>query len=341
MKGEGLLSLLGSSCLALILASMLFVTACGKPTPSSVATPDKVYRIGITQIATHPSLDACRQGLIDQMAEEGFAPGTNVEYDYLNPDRDMSLVASIAQKFVSENVDLILSISTPSTQACVAAAEGTSIPIIFGCVTDPVAAGLVESWENPDGNVTGVSDWTEVAPQLELVTEICPDVEKLGTIYNAGEVNSLVQVDELENAAPEFGITEIIEATVASTTEVITAARSLMGRVDAIWIPTDNTVGTALEAVVKVCEDNGVPLFIANPSHVGRGVIAAIGIDPYFLGREAGKIAARVLRGENPADIPVKKCPLSDLRVDLSAAEKMGATVPQSVLARATEIMDE
>ena len=148
-------------------------------------------------------------------------------------------------------------------------------------------------------------------------------------------------MDELENAAPEFGITDIFEATVAGTTEVITAAQSLMGRVDAIWIPTDNTVGTALEAVVKVCEDNGVPVFIANPSHVGRGVVAAIGIDPYFLGREAGKIAARVLRGENPADIPVKKCPLSDLRVDLLAAEKMGVTVPQSVLDRATEIVGE
>ena len=310
----------------------VFITSCSQ---------GEIYKIGIAQFVTAPSLDACRQGFIDQMAEEGFIDGENVSYDYLNAEKDMSVVSTIAQKFVSEPVDLIFAITTPSSQACSAAAEGTEIPIVFGCVTDPLAAGIIESWQQPGGNTSGVSDWTEIAPQLELIMEICPDVKKLGTIYNSGEINSVVQVDELRQAAGDFGITDIVEVNASTTAEVITAAESIINRVDAIWIATDSTAGVALEAIVKVCENNKVPLFIANPAHIGRGVIAAIGIDPYYLGRESGKIASRALRGEDIGNISVDKCPLTDLAVDLAAAERMGVSIPQSVLDRASTILNE
>jgi len=303
------------------------------------AQEGKVYKIGITQIVTHPALDANRQGFIDQLASEGFIEGKNVEYDSRNAEGDMSVAASIAQKFVSEKVDLILSIATPTSQACVQAIKGTDIKVVFGSVTDPVAAGLVQSWDEPGGNVTGISDWADVGTQVQLVLDIVPSVKKLGVVYNAGEVNSKVQVDELKKVASDLGINKIVEATAASSADVMAAAQSLVGRVDAIWVPTDNTVVSAFESVVKVCEQNKIPLFAADVATVERGAIGTPGIDYYQLGKECGQVAARILQGKNPADIPVKKVDMTDLYVNPSAAERMGVTIPQSVLDRATNIV--
>jgi len=335
LKKKRLWVLLGSVSLILTLALALpLLSGCRSSQP-------KTYEIGITQIVTHPALDANRQGFIDQMTEEGFVEGVDVTYDSDTAEGDMSIAASIAQKFVSGNVDLILAIATPTAQASVEAAQDTDIPIVFGSVTDPVAAGLVGGWDSPGGNVTGISDWADIATQVQLVLDICPDCKNLGTIYNAGEVNSKVQIDELKKIAPGLGIESIVEATAAASADVLAAAQSLVGRVDAIWIPTDNTVVSGFEAVVKVCEDNQVPLFAADTATVERGAIGTPGIDYYVLGQECGKIAARILRGESPADIPVKKVPMTDLYLNPSAAERLGVTIPQSVLDRATEIMNE
>lgn len=301
----------------------------------------KVYKIGVTQIITHPAIDDCRNGFYDQMAKEGFIKGKNVEYDFRNAEGDMTMVASIAKKFVSEKKDMIFSISTPSTQGCVAAAKGTSIPIVFGAMTDPVSAKVVDSWDKPGGNCTGASDWIEINPQLELFKEISPGFKKLGTVYNAGETNSVVQVEELKKAAPAFGITEIVEATAASTADVYAAATSLVGRVDAVWIPTDSTVVSSLGSVVKVCEENKIPLFAAEGGTVKKGAICAVGFSYYNLGETAAKIAARVLKGEKPANIPVAKAPLTNLYVNPNAAERMGVTIPQSVMDRATQIIKD
>jgi len=310
------------------------VAGCGPSEP-------EVYKIGITQIVTHPALDANRQGFIDQLAEEGFVEGVNVEYDFSNPEGDMTVAASIAQKFVMDKVDMILAIATPTAQACVQAIKGTDIKLVFGSVTEPVEAGLVESWDKPGGNVNGISDWADVGTQIQLIIDILPDVQKLGVIYNAGEVNSVVQVDELKKVAPSLGIEEIVEATAATTADVLVAAQSLVGRVDAIWVPTDNTVVSAFESAVKVCEDNQIPLFAADVATVERGAIGTPGIDYYQLGRECGQLAVRILQGENPANIPVKIVDMTDLYLNPAAAERMGVTIPQSVLDKATNIVEE
>jgi len=221
----------------------------------------------------------------------------------------------------------------------VAAAKGTNIPIIFGAMTDPVAGKVVESWDKPGGNCTGASDWVEIGPQLKLFKEVSPGFKKLGTIYNAGEANSVVQINELKKAAPAFGITKIVEATAATTADVYAAANSLVGRVDAIWICTDSTVVSSLGSVVKICEKNKIPLFGAEEGTVTKGSICAVGFSYYKLGETAGKIAARVLKGENPAIIPVAKAPLTDLFVNLGAAKRMGVTIPKAVLDRATKTL--
>ena len=333
MKKKGLRVLVSVICLIVLLVTTFPIM--------SGCTAAEVYKIGITSIVTHPALDANRQGFIDQMTAEGFIEGEDIEYDIKSPEGDMTLAATIAQGFVADNVDLILAIATPTAQACVVAVEGTDIPIVFGSVTDPVAAELIDSWDKPGGNVTGISDWADVPTQVQLVLDIVPGVKKLGTIYNAGEVNSKVQIDELKKAAPGLGITEIIEATVATTTDVLAAAQSLVGRVDAIWIPTDNTVVSAFEAVVRICEDNNIPLFAADTATVERGAIGTPGLDYYQLGIECGEIAARILKGEKPADIPAKKVEMTDLYLNPAAAERMGVTIPQSVLDTATNIIEE
>lgn len=331
MKKIGIIGI----CLVLAIALTLPVMGgCGP------AQPEKI-KIGITQIVTHPALDANRQGFIDQLTAEGFIEGVDIEYDSNSAEGDMSVAATIAQKFVSEKVDLILAIATPTAQASVKAIEGTDIPVVFGSVTDPVDAALVDSWDKPGGQVTGISDWADVGTQVQLVLDIVPSVKKLGTVYSAGEPNSVVQIKELKKAAPALGITEIVEATAATTADVMAAAQSLTGRVDAIWVPTDNTAVSAFEAIVKVCEDNSIPLFAADTATVERGAIGTPGLDYYQLGIECGKLAARILRGENPGDIAVKKCPMTDLFLNPAAAERLGVTIPQSVLDKATEIVTE
>jgi putative ABC transport system substrate-binding protein len=319
--------------LALIVLPLSTVFAKEKATP----TP-KMYKIGITQIITHPALDLCRRGFIDQMAKEGFTKGVNVEYEFCNAEGDMTLASSIAQKFVSEKMDLIFSIATPTTQACAKAVKGTDVPVVFGALTDPVTAGVVNSWEKPGGNVTGCSDWADVGVQVKLGIDICPNVKSLGIVYNAGEVNSLVQVEEVRNkVAPKLGL-KVVEATAATTADVYAAAMSLVGRVDAIWEPTDNTVAAAMESVVKVCEGNKIPLFGSDISMAKKGAISGAGLDYYVNGAEAGKIAARVLRGVKPADIPVGRCTMTIVYLSPPAAKRMGVTIPQEVLVRATEI---
>ena len=299
------------------------------------------YTIGIAQLGTHDALDAARDGFIDQMEEEGFVEGENVDYIIRNAAFDSSNYATIAQYFVSADVDLLFSIATPITQACANAVEGTDIPVIFAAVTDPVAAGFADSWEEPGGQVTGASDWADVGAQVKLGMDIHP-AARLGVIYNAGEVNSVVQIDELKKVKSSLNITEIVEATAATTADVYAAAMSLVGRVDAIWVPSDNTVAGAIQSVVAVCEDNDIPLFGSDISSIAKGgCISGQGLDYYVNGQEAAKLAARVLEGEAPAEISISTTPMTIVYLCPAAAERMGTTIPQAILDTATEVCEE
>ncbi len=359
MKEKRLLSLGGIICLIVVMAMSIFLIGCDKdetatatdepttsetPTTTDEPTPDKVYKIGITQIVTHPALDANKDGFIDRLAELGFVEGENVSYDIKNPEGDATVTSTIAQQFVSDKKDIILAIATPTSQACVAAAEGTGIPIVFGSVTDPVAAELITNWDKPGENVTGISDWLEIPTQIQMILNISPDIKKLGTIYNAGETNSVVQVDALKEAAPKLGISEVVEVTASISADVLASATALVGKdVDAIWVGTDNTVVSAFEALVKVCEDNDVPLFASDVDSVKRGAVAALGMDYYEVGVSCADIAALILNGTNPGDIPAEKINLEDLElyINTDAAERMGITIPQEVIDAADQIITD
>jgi putative ABC transport system substrate-binding protein len=292
-------------------------------------------KIGITQIVEHPALDASRQGFVDCLTDAGYG-ADKVVYDIQNAHGDRSIALTIADKFVADKVDLILAIATPTAQA-VAKATST-IPILITAVTDPVAAEVVDSIEKPGTNVTGTSDLTPVAKQLELLKEIAPKAKRVGVLYNAGEINSVVQVEIARQAAPEVGLT-LVEAAVSTTGEVLQAAQSLVGRVDAIYVPTDNTVVAGLESVMMVAEGNKLPLIVGEGDAVRRGGLASVGIDYYKLGYQTGKMALRILQGENPAEMSIEYQEDINLIVNLDAAERMGVVLSPELLAGA-QIVD-
>lgn len=292
-------------------------------------------RIGITQIVEHPSLDAARGGFIDRMQELGY---TDVVYDIQSAQGDLGTATTIAQKFANDNLDLILAIATPTAQATAHVIK--DVPILITAVTDPVEAGLVESLERPGTNVTGTSDLTPVRMQLELLQELVPSVRRVGIVYNAGEVNSVIQVNLAKDAAQQLGLT-IVEATAANASEVMQAAQSLVGRVDALYVQTDNTVVSALESVVLVAERNRLPLLVGEESSVELGGLATLGIDYYKLGQQTADIAHRVLQGENPAEIPIEYQEEMSVVINLAAARRMNVTIPQSILDRAARVITE
>ena len=317
------------AALALVL-SLGVAAGCGdSDTADDGASPaadtTKAYKIGITQIVSHPALDAAVTGFKAALAEKGF---TNISYDDQNAQGDMATASSIAQKFAGDGLDLILGVATPTTQAVVKADETT--PIVFTAVTDPVGAGIVTDPEAPSANVTGVSDMLPVEPHLELIKQIVPDVKTVGVIFNAGESNSVFLIEAEKEAASAMGI-EIVEATASNSSEVQAAAQSLVGRVDAISVLTDNTAVTALESIIKVGEQNGIPVISGDTDSVKRGAVAAYAFDYEDLGKQAGYQAAEILMGTPIKDIPVEYAESLQLSINEKAASRMGVTIPADV----------
>lgn len=316
--------LLMGICMVTVLAlGMLFVSAC---------KGDEMITVGISQVVTHPALDATREGLIAALADNGYVEGENLVIDYQNSEGDPSLFDTIATKFVSDKVDAIVAIATPNALSAIAAAKGTDIPVIFSAITDPTGAGMVTSWDShPDDNVTGVSDMIAVADDIDLITQIVPGVATIGTLFNDGEANSVFLVEELKKVAEPLGIT-IIEKPVANSADVLAAAQSLIGQVDAIWVGTDNTVVSGLDALIGVCEEEGIPLFPADNESIERGGIAAYGFDYYDIGYQTGEIVVSILGGASAADTPVERGKVISLTINTAAAERYGVTIPQALI---------
>lgn len=325
-----------ASLMVLLMVAALSGCAAQPEAPKTEAPKVEKVSIGIIQIVEHPALDSARKGFLDALAEKGYTQGQNLTVDYQNAQGEQANLQTIAKKFVQDKSNLVLAIATPSAVAM--ANETTEIPILITAVTDPVSAKLVKSNAKPDTNVTGTTDMNPVADQLKLIKEIVPAAKKVGIIYNSSEVNSQVQVDIADKAAPGLGL-ELVKVTVTASSEVMQAAQSMRGRVDAIYIPTDNMVVSSLAAVIKVAEDNKIPVFGAESNTVESGALATVGIDYYKLGRMTGEMAVRVLKGEKPQDMAIQQQEGSDLILNLKAAQNMGVTVPEAVVTRASKVI--
>ena len=341
MKKHFVITLMIILTLALTLAGCANSTGTdsqAEPAPQETENQEKVFKIGISQFVEHPALDAARDGFIDGLREAGFEEGKNIEIILENAQADFPTTQTIANNLVSEDVDLILAIATPSAQSAANATK--DIPILITAVTDPVEAGLAKSLEKPGTNVTGTTDMNPVKEQIELLKEILPDAQNIGIIYNAGEPNSVIQVNIAKKAAEDIGL-QVLEATVASSSEVNQAIQSLAGRVDAIYTPTDNTVASAISAIVMAANDAKIPIIGAERGHVDGGALASLGIDYYLLGKQTGHVAARVLNGENPADTPIEGSKDLKLIINKKSAEILDLDIPEPVLSRADEIIEK
>ena len=293
--------------------------------------------VAVTAIVEHPALDAARDGVKEALEAAGYKEGENLKFLYESAQGNPATAAQIARQFVGEGPTVIVPISTPSAQAVVSATK--DIPVVFTAVSDPLGAQLVKDMDKPGGNVTGLSDLSPVAEHLALIKEILPNVKTVGYLYNSGEANSVSLLAVLKAEAEKAGLT-VVESAATKSAEVQGAARALVGRADAIYIPTDNTIISALEGAVAVAEEAKLPLFTADTDSVSRGSIAALGFNYKDVGKQTGEVVVRILKGENPGDIAVKVAAGTDLVINKGAAAKMGVTLPEAVVGRATRVIE-
>ncbi|MBN7773182.1 ABC transporter substrate-binding protein [Clostridium aminobutyricum] len=320
-----------SILLVLLLAMTVVLAGCGKS--ETTEGEADVPTIGIVQIVEHPSLDTIRESILSQLEEEGFVDGKTVKIDYKNAQNDPNNLKTICQSFTANGYDMIIAIATPSAQA--ALGETTKTPIIFSAVTDPIAAGLVKSLEQPGGNVTGTSDAVSATKILDLALQITPNIKTIGALYSAGEVNSVSVVAELKKYAAEKGI-KVEEATIMNSSEIQQAAQSLAGKVDAVFSPIDNTVASAMPNVVQVLNQAKTPFYVAADSMVADGGLATDGVNYVELGKATGVMAAKVLNGEEPGSMPVQIMSDTQVYINKNTAKAIGVEIPKDILDKAT-----
>ena len=319
--------------LALVLGALLAATG--------VATAQSPKRVAISTIVEVPALVETKEGIVQALAARGFTDGKNLSIDYQNANGAMPTQQQIAKKFVGDAPDVIVAITTPTAQAMASATK--TIPIVFATVTDPIKAKLVTGYTKTGTNLTGVSDAAPLPSQIELMLEILPKMKKVGFIYNPGLDNAVSTLETLRGLLKQKGI-EIVESPSPTTNEVILAAKKLVGKVDAIYVPNDTTVVSALETIVKIGQETQTPVFAGETGAVARGVIGSVGLDYVAIGKVAGNMVADILGGKKPGDIePVlayKVLTTFQVAINRGSAQKMGVTVPDSVLKRATKVID-
>lgn len=309
------------SVAAITLVGALFLSGCGSTKTDDGASGDakeEKLKVGVTQIVEHPSLDAALEGFKEALKDEGL----DVEYDVQIAQGDQNNSQSITNNFVGDKVDLIFANSTPSALSALNATK--DIPIVFTSVTDPVGAELVKAMDEPGENITGTTDThPDAIPNMVKFMDEQFDGKTVGVIYNAGEQNSVAQIELVKDALKGTDL-KLAEATVSTSSEVKQAAESLIGKADMFYIITDNTVVSALESVIQVANDKDLPLFVGELDSVERGGFAAYGFDYKDIGYEAGVMAAQILKGEKKAsELPVQYPQNLKLVINQTAAKEM------------------
>ena len=316
--------------LGLLLTIGLF-TACSGDQPTD-ATGEKQYTVGIAQFGEHASLDNCREGFLQGLAEEGFVEGENLTVEYENAQFDTGTSNQIAQKFVSKDMNLIATIATPIAQSTFNAAKKTDIPVVFTAVTDPDAAMLTE------GNITGTSDKLPVEAQLKLIRAMMPEAKNIGILYTTSEVNSESTIAEYKQKASDYGF-EIIDSGISVAADIPLAVDKLLPQVDALTNLTDNTVVGSLPVILDKANARNIPVFGSEIEQVKLGCVASEGIEYISLGRQTGKMAAAILKGEKTAaDTPFETIEKSSLYINSGVMEKSGLILPEDMMSRAEDV---
>jgi putative ABC transport system substrate-binding protein len=329
---------------ALILAAALLLSsaACssGPAAPAgesggaaSSADTQKVFKIGVVQLLEHDALDSAYKGFVDGLKAAGYEDGKNIKLNYENAQNEQANCVTIASKLVNDGSDLILAIATPAAQAVANATK--DIPILVTAVTDPADAKLVKSNDKPGTNVSGTSDLTPVKEQIELLKEMVPDVKNVGLMYCSSESNSKFQIDIAKKECDELGIGYTVK-TVSSSNEIQQVAQSLVGRVQAVYVPTDNMLAAGMKTLGMVFTPAKIPIVVGESGMVKNGGIATYGINYYKLGQQTAEMAVKILKGEaKPADMPIEYQKDMDVAVNQDVAKQLGITIPQDLLDKA------
>ena len=284
-----------------------------------------VFRIGISQFITHQSLDATREGFVDELAKQGYVEGKNIEIDLQNAQGEQRNLKTISQQ-LAESSDVVLAIATPSAQSLANTTQTT--PVVFSAVTDPVSAKLVESREHPGGNVTGTSDQSSdaISTQINLIKKVLPKAKTIGILYTQSEPNSVVQKDEAKRLLEEKGFT-VVEKTILDSNNVKAAAESLMTEVDMVFVPTDNIISSTMETVKQVSIKHKVPVFGGSTEMIAVGGLYNYGTNYEELGRQTARMLIRVLKGEKPENIAVELPEKLELHTNKEMADALGIDI--------------
>ena len=302
----------------------------------ALAEEKAAVTVGIAQFAVHGSLDNCREGFLQGLAAGGYVEGENLTVVYQNAQADMNLAVSITGSFVSNNYDLICAIATPIAVSAVEAADG-KIPVIYTAVSAPQESGLADENKLGIGNVTGSSDLIPVTLQLQAIREMLPEARNIGILYTVGEVNSQVQLAQYQAAAPDYGFA-IVDQSITVGADIALALPTLLPQVDCLCMLTDNTVVQFLDVVLDSADEAKIPVFGSEVEQVAKGCVAAVGLDYVKLGYDTGLMAARVLDGEDAAQIPYLEVTESDVYYNSQVCEALGIVMPEALLTSATDM---
>lgn len=313
------------TALLLTITMALSFAACGG---SGTEAQDEKVKIGILQQLEHAALDGAREGFVQALADNGYVDGDTVEIDYQNAQSDQSNLASMGDRLVNEENDLILAIATGAAQTL--AAKTSEIPILVTAVTDPVDAGVVNSMENPGTNVSGTSDASPMKEQIELLMQLCPDTKVIGLLYTSSEDNSVLQISQVKTILDDMGL-EYVEQTVTNSNDVQQATQSVVTKCDAIYIPTDNVLAASMALVGSVANDAKVPVVCGDIGMVKEGGLATLGLSYYNLGYQTGEMAVKVLGGEDISTMPVETQKEFEYIIVGEVVDILGITVPDEL----------
>ncbi|RTK92859.1 MAG: ABC transporter substrate-binding protein [Rickettsiales bacterium] len=317
--------------LLLIIIGFSTATACGN---------EIIKKVYISQLVKHPALDMTTKGIIDGLEQNGYKNGVNLDLRIESAQANSALASQIAAKFVAQNADIVVGVATISAQSFIKYTKENKAKLVFSSVTDPVKAGLVESLNMPSNNVSGVSNFVELEPQIKLFQTIQPNLKRLGFLYNPSEMNSLSLIKKLEELCPKFGISLIVQAA-NKTSEVSQAATKLAANVDAIFISNDSTALSALQVIINSATKVKVPVYVSDTDAVELGALAALGPNQYNIGLQTAKIIVRALKGEDLGTIPVEFPTSTELYLNEEAAEKIGFQFSEALKAAAEKIINK
>ena len=334
MKNKRLLAVL--AVLVVLVGGSLIYSSLNKGGGSKSTTDKKTVKVGVLQYVSHPSLDLIYKGIKDGLAEEGYK-ADDIKIDFMNAEGDQSKVATMSKQLVSNDNDVLIGIATPSAQGLASATKNK--PVVMGAITDPVGANLVKNLEKPGGNITGVSDRNPAKQQLELIKKLTPNVKTIGALYSSSEDNSKSQVEEFKKLAEEAGY-KVEEYSVPSTNEIASTMNVMTGKVDAIWIPIDNTIASAFATVVSSNKDAKKPIYPSATAMVEEGGLASVVVDQHDLGVATGKMAAKILKGAKPEETPVEIFNKGKSVINKKNAKELGITVPEDALKEAGQVIE-